>query len=427
MMSIKRNIILLTLVAIFGHRAIAAADAGVGFGGLNNRNVDNLRAAAAAANAVGGGERFARDFFGFENTDPEITRSFQNLVFEQARQDNTHNLRREERDHQAHLFRQNFSHVLTARNVGIVAVALAFTITVNYVAKEGAKHLFIKPPEIVIETSLPRTAFQYIFGVKNGYKSRMDDMVYNRDVWTQVNSISSKVKRSIFKKKPLINAMFYGSPGTGKTLAAKEIAMASGADFIRINASDLLQNDAETAIFEFKKMFNYARRSARGKPVVVIIDEADTVFSHREKSSEKSILLTSTFLGEVTSPSDPENMMFIFCTNRPKLDPAVLNRIGNGNKIFFSLPEIDARTELFSKYFQKNSPKGKFDIGILDESKYFAQKLEGWSGREIEQLSLDVSDWIESENRRMSFDTLNDIVDISKNNKLRLENSANQL
>ena len=400
--------------------------AGKTFGSTSYDNFGNISNIHGAFQTVSQVEGFVRNTFGAD-TDPHMTRRLHEHVLDQDSRNHQAALERQRLVTEAQTFGQKVSHLITPTNAAILAGAAALVIASNYVAKEGAKHLFIKPPEIVLETSLPRTPWEYIFGVKNKYQSRKKDMVYDPEVWNQVDRLSNRVKISLYQKKPLINSLFWGAPGTGKTLAAKEIAMASGADFILINASDLLQNTTEQAILEFKQMFNYAKRNSSKKPVVVIIDEADTVFSRREKSSEKSLLLTSTFLGEVISPSNPKNLMFIFCTNRPKLDPAVLSRFGNGNKIFFSLPNLDTRAELFSKYFEKNAPRGRLDMEILSNPEFFAEKIVGWSGREIEQLSLDVAEWVESEGTRMSFDSLDEIVSLSVQNKKLLEDSKNQL
>lgn len=79
--------------------------------------------------------------------------------------------------------------------------------------------------------------------------------------------------------------LFYGSPGTGKTMAAREFATQTGMDYAILSGGDVspLGKEAVTKLYE---VFDWAKRSSKG--VVLFIDEAEAFLSNRAEKEPMS-------------------------------------------------------------------------------------------------------------------------------------------
>lgn len=119
--------------------------------------------------------------------------------------------------------------------------------------------------------------------------------------------------------------MFYGNPGTGKTLFAKKLAMQSGLEYAVMVGSDIapLGKDAVT---EMNKIFDWAENQANG--MILFIDEADAFLRNRSdmNMSEDMRHTINSFLYRTGTPSD--KVIIVLATNQPgQLDSAVHDRI----------------------------------------------------------------------------------------------------
>src|SRR5215211_3334972 len=76
--------------------------------------------------------------------------------------------------------------------------------------------------------------------------------------------------------------LLYGPPGSGKTLLAKAVANASGANFYSQSASAFVEMFAGLGASRIRKLFGTARKNA---PAIVFIDELDAVGMRRSGST----------------------------------------------------------------------------------------------------------------------------------------------
>jgi len=165
--------------------------------------------------------------------------------------------------------------------------------------------------------------------------------------------------------QPLRNALFYGKPGTGKTLLAKKIAHEFGFDFAIIPAPNLHQFNDQEAIEQLNKLFDWAESSKNG--TVLFFDEIDAITPNREKNmiTEKTRKILNTLLDRTGTES--HKVLLLGATNAPALlDPAFLSRMDE--KIEFENPDIQARIKLLEQYFNlyiRNNPQFKIDSGIV--------------------------------------------------------------
>lgn len=118
--------------------------------------------------------------------------------------------------------------------------------------------------------------------------------------------------------------MFYGAPGTGKTLFAKKLATQSGLEYAVMVGSDIAPL-GNVAVTELNKIFDWANAQTNG--MVLFIDEADAFLRNRKGDiSENTRHAVNSFLYRTGNPSD--KLIIILGTNMPEtLDPAVHDRI----------------------------------------------------------------------------------------------------
>lgn len=153
-----------------------------------------------------------------------------------------------------------------------------------------------------------------------------------------------------FEKGTAVSLLFYGIPGTGKTLMAQAITEELKKKLMVISTGDL--ETAEPGGFErkVKKVFKDAKKNED----VILFDECD------------SLLVDRNFLGAIMAAqvnsilTEIENFegVVIFTTNRlGKLDPALERRITA--KIEFSFPTKEERVQIWRRLIPKKCPLSK--------------------------------------------------------------------
>lgn len=129
--------------------------------------------------------------------------------------------------------------------------------------------------------------------------------------------------------------LFYGAPGTGKTLMAKCIARDSGAAFINLQPSSFENKWLGESQKIVRAVFSLAQKLA---PTIIFVDEIDMVLPKRGSSEAySSISAQFMLLWEGLSTQNDKSVLVLGATNRPfDLDPAVLRRLPA--KFLFDLP-----------------------------------------------------------------------------------------
>lgn len=250
-------------------------------------------------------------------------------------------------------------------------------------------------PTLVRATSLkgPFDTFNaYMKQVIFGYKPKpvvFDDIILAPDVDATLKTLAQTTQVARLKGMPYRNLLLYGPPGVGKTMFARRLAQFSGMDYAIISGADFSQFTEGKAVYELHKLLDWAQGSPRG--VILFIDEADACFRKRSLLSESGIKLINAFLSRTGTLS--QKCMLVLATNIPDiLDTAVLSRIAT--KINVPLPGPVERATLLKMYAERNLLSGESGIKVdiaLNQAflENVAQRLEGFSGRDIEQLTID--------------------------------------
>jgi hypothetical protein len=278
--------------------------------------------------------------------------------------------------------------------VGVTASALLIMGTYF-----GLRHYY-KPRPTIIErddTSI-RTMWEKLLKVKIP-ASNLSSLVLDESLEALVKAKFVGIENAIKQRLPLSNMMFYGPAGTGKTMAAQEFARYLSelglAEHVIIRGPAFKRLDSgNKAVEMLANILRWAKSSSKKgkKPVVLVFDEAETLFADREqpefatKLTSDLVTTMTSFLGSAIST----DVMFILSTNFPnRIDKALRNRIAKVNRVRFTLPGQKQREELLQLYLDQNFTDQGFTIApaVLKNIKTYAANMEHLVGRDIQALT----------------------------------------
>jgi katanin p60 ATPase-containing subunit A1 len=179
------------------------------------------------------------------------------------------------------------------------------------------------------------------------------------------------------------NILFYGCPGTGKTLLAAALSNALDATCYVVKCGDLLSKFYGESPKIVHALFNEARKQPTS---IIFIDEFDALAANRDgmdNSADRRLLVSLlTELDGIQHKGKTNKQGHVFtiaATNTPWiLDEAILSRFKR--RIHIPLPDTKAREQMLDIHL--TSRGYQFQGG----KSMFVDMTEGLSGREIEQL-----------------------------------------
>ncbi|KAM6444308.1 ATPase family AAA domain-containing protein 2-like [Rhynochetos jubatus] len=193
-----------------------------------------------------------------------------------------------------------------------------------------------------------------------------------------------------FKIQPPRGCIFYGPPGTGKTLVAQALANECRqgdrkiAFFMRSGA-DCLSKWVGESEQQLRSLFDQAYQM---RPSIIFLDEIDGLAPERSsKQDQVYSSIVTTLLTLMDGLNGRGEVVVIGATNRlDSIDPA-LRRPGRFDREFlFSLPNREARKEIFKIHTRDWSPQ-PLD-SFLDE---LAAKCVGYCGADIKSLCAEAA------------------------------------
>jgi cell division protease FtsH len=177
--------------------------------------------------------------------------------------------------------------------------------------------------------------------------------------------------------------IFYGSPGTGKTLMAKAVAGEAGVPFFAVSGSDFVQVYVGVGASRIRDLFKKARDYGK---CVIFIDEIDALGKKRDGgvdggSNDERDQTLNALLSEMSGFHDNQGIVVIAATNRlDTLDEALLRPGRFDRHIEIELPDIKSRLRILELH-AKNKPLDK-NVDL----KKVAQQTVYFSGAKLENL-----------------------------------------
>ncbi|MCX8184643.1 MAG: AAA family ATPase [Sulfolobales archaeon] len=178
--------------------------------------------------------------------------------------------------------------------------------------------------------------------------------------------------------------LLFGPPGCGKTYIAAAIAGEVDGYFINIDAADIMSKWLGEAEKRVSKLFTKARELAKaGKPVIIFIDEVDSLFGTFETEIGGEVRVRNQFLKEMDgldSKINPKQLVFVVAaTNKPwRLDEAFIRRFQK--RIYVPLPPKEARIAILKMY----SRSLKLDLSVDLEK--LSDMLDGYTSSDIVEI-----------------------------------------
>ncbi len=200
---------------------------------------------------------------------------------------------------------------------------------------------------------------------------KLSDVILPIAQTKMLNQISSFIrnKRTVYEKWDFkakvpygrgITMLFYGSSGTGKTLAASAMANELGLDLYRVDLSRLISKYIGETQKNIGKIFD----DAQNCDCILFFDEADALFSKRTDNSDAQDKYSNAEIAYLLQRTEHYDGAIILATNLlQNFDEAFRRRIDF--MLHFPLPDERLRQKLWDNIFPPQAPVEDINTGLL--------------------------------------------------------------
>ena len=172
-----------------------------------------------------------------------------------------------------------------------------------------------------------------------------------------------------------VSMILYGSPGTGKTMAAQVMARDIGMALYRVDLSQLV----DKYIGETEKNIGRIFDAASDGNVILFFDEADALFSKRTEVQSSNDKHANTEVAYLLQKIEQHDGVTFLATNRfADFDSAFMRRLTYAVRL--ERPDASMRLKLYEKIIPDRTPKDD-DLDL----EFFADTFE-LSGSEIKEV-----------------------------------------
>ena len=179
------------------------------------------------------------------------------------------------------------------------------------------------------------------------------------------------------------NILFYGFPGTGKTMLVKALSNELDVPLYLVKATSLIGEHVGDASSKIHDLFKKASENA---PSIIFIDEIDAIALHRSFQSLRGDVseIVNSLLTEMDGIEENKSVITIGATNnQSSLDLAVRSRFEE--EIEFKLPNENERLEILENNLKTMPLAHDLDLEKI------VKMTKGLSGRDIKEKILKTS------------------------------------
>lgn len=179
------------------------------------------------------------------------------------------------------------------------------------------------------------------------------------------------------------NILFYGLPGTGKTMLVKALANELEVPLYLIKATSLIGDHVGDGASKIHDLF---KKASENSPSIIFIDEMDAIALHRSFQSLRGDVseIVNSLLTEMDGISENESVITIGATNNPaSIDYAIRSRFEE--EIEFKLPNDDERLSILENNLETMPLDYDLDLGKI------VKLTKGLSGRDLKEKILKTS------------------------------------
>lgn len=204
------------------------------------------------------------------------------------------------------------------------------------------------------------------------------------------------------------NILFYGLPGTGKTMLVKALANELEVPLYLIKATSLIGDHVGDGASKIHDLF---KKASEKSPSIIFIDEIDAIALHRSFQSLRGDVseIVNSLLTEMDGISENDSVITIGATNNPtSLDYAVRSRFEE--EIEFKLPNDEERLMILENNLKTIPLKYDLDLEKIVKS------TKGLSGRDIKEkiLKTALHNTIASDSETMTMKNIDYAIKASK-------------
>ncbi len=157
-----------------------------------------------------------------------------------------------------------------------------------------------------------------------------------------------------------ISALFAGSSGTGKTMAAEVLANALHLDLYRIDLSSVISKYIGETEKNLRRVFDAAEEGG----AILFFDEADALFGKRSEVKDSHDRYANIEINYLLQRMESYRGLAVLATNmRSAIDPAFLRRIRFVTN--FPFPEFAQREEIWRRVFPEKTPTEGLNTNVL--------------------------------------------------------------